>query len=33
VDERLRLHGRRFMQLSFLLMIAGYIFLISRWTN
>lgn len=33
MDETLRLRGRRFMQLSFLLMIAGYIFLISRWTN
>ncbi len=33
MDETLRLRGRRFMQLSFLLMIAGYIFLVSRWTN
>lgn len=33
VDETLRLHGRRFMQLSFLALIAAYVFVITRWMS
>lgn len=31
MDETLRLRGRRFMQLSFLVLIAFYVFLATRW--
>jgi len=31
-DEKLRRHGRRFVIGSFCVLIAGYVFLFSRWT-
>lgn len=31
LDETLRLRGRRFMQLSFLVLIISYLFIVTRW--
>lgn len=33
MDETLRLRGRRFMQLSFLGLMASYVFIVTRWIH